>query len=305
MEKSKFSESELNILYRRFHAAKFYTTQAKRRQAQRAAAHHGKVGASAQPPLATSAAGAEPEKEGVEFLLFYNFLVRLSRCACAPVKCAHASHCAPGLCARVCVCVSEGLSWAPLNPTSVRYEDTWTDLHRRMKETPHADFLWYLFRFCDRGHGAPLSFEHAVLGLERLATGDLLSRMDAFFAMHADGADVLTREQYVGCTPTHGRGTPAWCMSKWPRCGCVVGRRILRVSQSLLYLFRNDGETRQVLSGAAVSQFLNLAFQVCVCACPNLTMAIQFFNAAWGVGPGPGRPERHAQLSRQRAARQA
>ena len=38
--------------------------------------------------------------------------------------------------------------------------------------------------------------------------------------------------------------------------------RIIRLSESLLFLFRNDGETRQLLSGAAVSQFLNLAFQV-------------------------------------------
>jgi len=31
-----------------------------------------------------------------------------------------------------------------------------------------------------------------------------------------------------------------------------------------LYLFRNDGEARQAVSLAAVSQFIQLSFQVCV-----------------------------------------
>jgi len=45
--------------------------------------------------------------------------------------------------------------------------------------------------------------------------------------------------------------------------------RIIRVSESFLFLFRNDGETRQMVSGAAVAKFLKLAFQVrrrwCAC----------------------------------------
>ena len=83
----------------------------------------------------------------------------------------------------------------------MRYEDTLTDLQRRISETPHADFLRYLFNFCDSAKKGSLSFENAVLGLEKLAKGDLLSRMDAFFAMHADGAATLTREQYVSPCP--------------------------------------------------------------------------------------------------------
>jgi len=38
--------------------------------------------------------------------------------------------------------------------------------------------------------------------------------------------------------------------------------RIIRVSESFLLFFRNDGETRQMVSGAAVAKFLKLAFQV-------------------------------------------
>ena len=81
----------------------------------------------------------------------------------------------------------------------MRYEDSLTNLQKRIHETPHAEFLEYLFKFCDSAHKGSLSLENAVLGLERLAKGDLMSRMDAFFAIHAQNADGLSREQYVAC----------------------------------------------------------------------------------------------------------
>ena len=64
MEKSKFVESELLVLYRRFHNARFYT--AKRTVSQSGTA--GKDGSSG-----TTADGR------LDLLLFYNFLVRLTR----------------------------------------------------------------------------------------------------------------------------------------------------------------------------------------------------------------------------------
>ena len=75
MEKTQFTEAELGILYRRFHAARFYTTQALKRAAQRASKAQGAArGAQQQQPTAT------PTGQ-LDFLLFYNFLVRLTRCA--------------------------------------------------------------------------------------------------------------------------------------------------------------------------------------------------------------------------------
>ena len=74
MDKSKFTEEELAVLYRRFHAARFYTTQAKRRSVAPTTALSSK-GAAA--PAASVPEGAAQGR--LDFLLFYNFLVRLTR----------------------------------------------------------------------------------------------------------------------------------------------------------------------------------------------------------------------------------
>ena len=79
----------------------------------------------------------------------------------------------------------------------MRFEDTLADLSERMRETPNSEFLTYLFEYCDTGKKGSLTLENAVVGLERLAKGDLMSRMDAFFAIHAAGAPALSRDQYV------------------------------------------------------------------------------------------------------------
>lgn len=79
-------------------------------------------------------------------------------------------------------------SWACFDTASLKFENSLDELRQKADNvalgTAGLRFLNDLFAFCDTEHKFSLSLENIAIGLEKLATGDLMSRMDAFYMIH-------------------------------------------------------------------------------------------------------------------------
>ncbi|CEH13226.1 tbc-domain-containing protein [Ceraceosorus bombacis] len=100
------------------------------------------------------------------------------------------------------------------------------------RKVPENELVTRIFKYWDTEKRGSLSFQDIVSGLDAImsARGDVLASIEWFFKLHSDGRDSLTKDE------------------------------VLRLSESLLFLFRNDIEQSDGYLGA-VSQLISQSFE--------------------------------------------